>query len=304
MELPPGLDFCSGKVRDIFDLDDELLIVSTDRTSAFDQILGEAPYKGEVLNRVSAFWFNNTADIVPNHFVALVSPRSMLVKKCKVVPVEVVVRGYLTGSAWQDYLSGQSVSGLDLPDDLCMNERLDPPILTPSTKDGDGMHDRTVSRDEVIYSGVVEPQVWEQIEETALSLFSRGAEIAERQGLILVDTKYEFGLRDGELLLVDELHTPDSSRYWFADTYEESLANGESPHQLDKEYLRQWLVSNGYSGDGPPPVIPEEVFLEISRRYQQAFEILTGSEFRTQTSTGEAEKEKLLSFIEERQEEN
>ncbi|MEE8440541.1 MAG: phosphoribosylaminoimidazolesuccinocarboxamide synthase [Spirochaetia bacterium] len=303
-ELPIGFDFYQGKVRDIFDLNDELLISTSDRISAFDQILGQVPYKGEVLNRLSTFWFKSTRDIVQNHFVAVVSPRAMLVKKCRVVPVEVVARGFLTGSAWRDYLVGQQVSGIKLPDDLRFNERFDTAILTPSTKEGDGLHDRSVSRDEVIYSGIVDSSIWEQIEGIALQLFARGTEVAVQQGLILVDTKYEFGLLNEEIVLVDELHTPDSSRYWFADSYDELFEAGEKQRMLDKEYLRQWLMEQGYTGDGHPPAIPEEVFLEVSRRYQRAYEVITGAEFKPQSTDPEAEKRKLLSFVEERQEEN
>jgi phosphoribosylaminoimidazole-succinocarboxamide synthase len=228
----------------------------------------------------------------------------MLVKKCRVVPVEVVVRGFLTGSAWRDYLAGIPVSGIELPDDLRFNERFGTPILTPSTKEGDGLHDRPVSRDEVIYSGIVDSSVWAQIEELALQLFARGTEIAGRQGLILVDTKYEFGFLDDEIVLVDELHTPDSSRYWFADTYDELFDSGEKQRKLDKEYLRQWLMEQDYIGEGHPPMIPEEVFLEVSRRYQRAYEVITGADFKPQGTDPEAEKRKLLSFVEERQEEN
>jgi len=303
-ELPTGFDFYQGKVRDIFDLNDELLISTSDRISAFDQILGQVPHKGEVLNRLSTFWFKSTRDIVQNHFIATVSPRAMLVKKCRVVPVEVVVRGFLTGSAWRDYLAGLPVSGIDLPDDLRFNERFEEPILTPSTKEGDGLHDRAVSRDEVIYSGIVDSSIWERIEELAIALFDRGTELAAQQGLILVDTKYEFGLLEDEIVLVDELHTPDSSRFWFSDSYEELFESGEKQRKLDKEYLRQWLMEQGYSGDGHPPLIPEEVFLEVSRRYQRAYEIITGADFMPHGTDPEAEKRKLLSFVEERQEDN
>ena len=303
-ELPTGVDFYQGKVRDIFDLDSELVISTSDRISAFDQILGEVPFKGEILNRLSVFWFEATRDIVPNHYRATVSPRAMLVTKCHVVPVEVVVRGYLTGSAWRDYLAGRPVSGIELPDDMQFNEKFDTPILTPSTKEADGLHDRPVGRDEVIYSGVVDPEVWEHIEETALRLYARGQEMAAEHGLILVDTKYEFGLLDEELYLVDELHTPDSSRYWFADTYDELFRAGEKQRKVDKEYLRQWLMDQGYTGDGHPPEIPEDVFLEVSRRYQSAFEVITGDAFSPQSTNPEAEKRKILLFIEERQEEN
>ncbi len=303
-ELPAGIDFYQGKVRDVFDLDSELVISTSDRISAFDQILGEVPFKGEILNRLSIFWFEATKDIVPNHFLAMISPRAMLVKKCHVVPVEVVVRGFLTGSAWRDYLAGRPVSGIELPDDMMLNQKFDAPILTPSTKEVDGMHDRPVSRDEVIYSGVVDPELWEKIEDTALRLYERGQEIAADRGLILVDTKYEFGVLDDELYLVDELHTPDSSRYWFADSYDELFEAGEKQRKVDKEYLRQWLMEQGYTGDGRPPEIPEEIFMEVSRRYQSAFEVITGKNFSPNSTDPEAEKRKILLFIEERQEEN
>lgn len=301
-ELPAGLDISQGKVRDIFDLGDELVICTTDRISAFDQILGSVPFKGEVLNRISLFWFNGTQDIVPNHIIAQVSPRSVLVKKCRVVPIEVVVRGYLTGSAWRDYEAGRSMSGIELPSGMRFNQRFAEPLLTPSTKESDGLHDRPVSRDEVLASEVVKSAIWEQIEDVAMKLFLRGQKVAAAQGLLLVDTKYEFGIVDDELYLIDEIHTPDSSRYWYADTYEELFGAGEKQRKLDKEYLRQWLMERGYTGDGHAPDIPDEVYLEVSRRYQTAFEVVTGRDFQAQSTDPEAEKQKTLSFIEERQE--
>ncbi|MFW5743110.1 MAG: phosphoribosylaminoimidazolesuccinocarboxamide synthase [Spirochaetota bacterium] len=301
LEVPAPMTFSQGKVRDVFYLDDELVISTSDRISAFDRILGEVPLKGEVLNRLSVFWFEKTEDIVANHYLATVSPRAMLAKKAHVIPVEVVVRGYLTGSAWRDYRAGRPVSGIELPPGMRFNERFDTPLITPSTKEADGLHDRPCSREEVLEAGVVDETVWNMIEEKALALYERGREIVAAQGLILVDTKYEFGLVDDELYLVDELHTPDSSRFWYADTYTELFESGEKQRKLDKEYLRQWLMDQGYQGDGRPPKIPEEVFFEVSRRYQQAFEAITGAEFRTQTTSSEAEKQKVLSFLAERQ---
>lgn len=302
LEVPAPMTFSQGKVRDVFYLDDELVISTSDRISAFDQILGEVPLKGEVLNRLSTFWFEKTSDIVANHYLASVSPRAMLVRKAHVIPVEVVVRGYLTGSAWRDYVAERPVSGIDLPAGMRFNEKFEVPIITPSTKESDGLHDRPCSRDEILDAGVVDEAVWKQIEKTAIALYERGLEIVSARGLILVDTKYEFGLIDDELYLVDEMHTPDSSRFWYADTYAERFEAGEKQRKLDKEYLRQWLMEKGYQGDGRPPKIPQEVFYEVSRRYQQAFETITGREFNTQSTTAEAEKQKVLSFLQERQE--
>jgi len=303
-EIPPGFDFYSGKVRDIFDLDDELLIVASDRTAAFDRILGEAPFKGEVLNRLSAYWFSITASLVENHFIASVSPRAMLVRKCRVIPVEINACGFLCDEAWTEYLATQSVAGVNLPDDLRQFERLDPPILRPSIKDSDGLHENTVDRDEVLYAGVVETDLWERMENAARTLFSRGSELAAENGLLLVKARYEFGVREDNLVLVDELHTPDSSTFWHSEGYDSAIETGEAPRPLQIAYLDQWLDAQGYRGDGHPPMVPDDVFNEISLRYQRAYEALTGAEFRTQSSGVEAEKEKLLSFIEERQEEN
>lgn len=301
VEVPAPMTFAQGKVRDIFYLDGELVISVSDRISAFDRILGLVPFKGEILNRLSVFWFEKTADVIPNHHLATISPRAILARKCRVIPVEVVVRGYLTGSAWRDYQADRPVSGITLPAGLRFNEKFETPIITPSTKESDGLHDRPCSREEVLEAGVVDEETWKAIEAKALELYRRGSEIVAANGLILVDTKYEFGLADGDLYLVDELHTPDSSRYWYADTYTERFEAGEKQRKVDKEYLRQWLMEQGYQGDGRPPRIPEEVLLEVSRRYQQAFEAITGIEFRSQTTSSEAEKRKVLSFLEERQ---
>lgn len=301
-ELPPGFDFCSGKVRDVFDLDDELLIVASDRNSAFDLILGDVPFKGEVLNRLSASWFQNTADVVDNHFIATVSPRAMLVRKCRVIPVEVVVRAYLIGETWNEYLGTQSVAGVELPDDLCHGDRLEEPVLIPSVRENDGLHNRCVSRDEVIYSGAVDAELWEKMEQKARDLFSVGTVRAEERGLLLVESRYQFGMRGDEMLLVDELHTPDSSDFRYQ--VEDRARFGETDTGLAGPFVRNWLLDHGYTGEGHPPEIPDEVFLEESRLYQKSFEALTGNEFRTQSAGIEAEKEKLLSFIEDRQEEN
>ena len=273
-----GPEVRSDKVRDIVDLDDRLLMVTSDRVSAFDRVLTTVPCKGQVLNQLSAFWFRHTADIVANHLLREVTPRSMLVRRCSVVPVEVVVRGYLTGSAWRDYQHGGAVSGIRLPAGMRADERFPAPLLTPSTKAPPGQHDRPLAREELLAGGIVDGRVWERIEAAALQLYRRGVELAARSGLILVDTKYEFGTVGGELLLADEVHTPDSSRYWYADEYAERFAEGRPQRPLDKEFLRAWLMQRGYRGDGPPPEIPDDVREELGSRYREAFRLLTGAE--------------------------
>lgn len=280
-----------GKVRDILDLGDELLIVTTDRISAFDKILTTIPCKGEVLNTISTFWFSKTKDVIANHILEEVSVRTVRVVKCAVVPIEVVVRGYLTGSAWRDYSRGAEVSGIRLPPGLRFNHRFETPLLTPSTKEEKGLHDRPISPARIVSSGLVPQKLWQQIEEVSLQLFRCGTRIAAESGLILVDTKYEFGLRDGKLHLIDEVHTPDSSRFWYADSYEELFSRAEKQRELDKEYLRQWLLSRGWKGDGDPPDIPEDVRVETAWRYITAWQTITGRTFSPGALDGRAESE-------------
>ena len=270
-----------------------MLILTTDRISAFDRVLTTIPCKGEVLNRITLYWFEKTSAIINNHVLEQPSPRSQLVKKCQVLPLEVVVRGYLTGSAWRGYQRGEGVSGIPLKEGLRYNERFPELLITPSTKEERGHHDMPISREEIIEQRIVPETLWLQIEEKALELFRLGSKLVEQRGLILVDTKYEFGLSDGKLLLVDEIHTPDSSRYWYADTYEQLFAKGESQRELDKEYLRRWLLERGYSGDGEPPVIPDEVRLEMADRYIRAFEEITGESF-TPSELDAAEEMQLI----------
>ncbi len=297
LTLPAGAPLSRGKVRDVVDLGAEVLITTTDRISAFDRVLTTIPCKGEVLNTISLFWFASTQDIIPHHIREEITARTVRAVKCRVVPVEVVVRGYLTGSAWRDYQAGQSVSGIRLPAGMRFNQRFEKPLLTPSTKEEKGTHDRPVSREEVLASGVVDRAVWERIEETSLALFRRGTEIAARSGLILVDTKYEFGLHDGRLTLVDELHTPDSSRYWFADTYGPLFGQGAAQRELDKEYLRQWLLARGWKGDGPAPSIPDDVRLEVARKYVTAWETITGRTFAPHALRAEEESSKIAGLV-------
>ena len=279
LSLPPAARLSRGKVRDVVDLGTELLITTTDRLSAFDRVLTTIPCKGEVLNTISLHWFKACSDIIPHHVREEVSARTIRADKASVLPVEVVIRGYLTGSAWRDYQAGSAVSGIRLPAGMRFNQRFDRPILTPSTKEMAGAHDRPVSREDILSEGLVKKSTWEQVEEAAMALFHRGTELAARQGLILVDTKYELGLQGDRLLLVDEIHTPDSSRYWHADTYDALFAEGKPQRELDKEYLRQWLMARGWKGDGTPPDIPGEVRVETAKKYIQAWEAITGRAF-------------------------
>ena len=297
LELPGCARLTRGKVRDVVDLGTELLISTTDRISAFDRVLTTVPCKGEVLNTISLFWFRSTEDIIAHHVREEISARTIRAAKCSVIPVEVVVRGYLTGSAWRDYQRGARISGITLPPGMRFNQRFERPLLTPSTKEEKGTHDRPVSREDILAGGLVEKTLWEQIEETALALFRRGTEIARRQGLILVDTKYEFGLYNGRLTLVDELHTPDSSRYWHADAWEQLFAQGAGQRELDKEYLRQWLLDRGWKGDGTPPQIPDEVRVQVARKYIEAWETITGRAFVPRALDAQAESSLVAGLI-------
>jgi phosphoribosylaminoimidazole-succinocarboxamide synthase len=290
----PGTRIGRGKVRDIVDLGRELLIVTTDRISAFDRVLTTIPCKGEVLNTISLFWFKKTSDLISNHIVEELSARTVRTLKCSVVPVEVVVRGYLTGSAWRDYRDGKPVSGITLPQGMRPNQRFDTPLLTPSTKEEKGSHDKPISSSEILSGGIVPQKTWHAIEEASLALYKRGAEVAAANGLILVDTKYEFGERDGKLFLIDEIHTPDSSRYWYADAYEELFARGENQRELDKEYLRRWLLERNWKGDGVPPEIPAEIRVEVAWRYITAWQTITGSLFSPR-ALGQEEESALVS---------
>lgn len=288
----------TGKVRDVVDLGDRLLIVVTDRISAFDRVLAAIPHKGEVLNRVSLAWFDETRDVLENHILEPLTARTTAVRKARVVPVEVVVRGYLTGSAWRDYSTGHPVSGISLPAGMRKNQAFERPLLTPSTKEEHGRHDEPVSEEEIIRRGIVSSDLWARVREAALALFKRGTDIARKRGLILVDTKYEFGtLPGGGLILVDELHTPDSSRYWYGETYDEIFRSGGEQRQLDKEFFRKWLLDQGFQGDGPAPDIPDRVREEVSRRYIEAYEAVRGEKFIAKSLEIEAEREIVLSYI-------
>jgi len=286
-----------GKVRDVIDLGKELLLITSDRISAFDVILSTIPFKGEVLNRVALFWFKETSDIIHNHIQEEISPRTVRVKKCEILPVEVIVRGSLTGSAWRDYSAGKEISGIKLPKGMQFNQKFEKPLLTPSTKAEAGKHDEPISSKEILTRGLVDKKIWEQVEEASFALFKRGTEIAAKNNLILVDTKYEFGILDGKLVIADEIHTPDSSRFWYADTYEKLYAENREQRQLDKEYFRQWLISKGYMGDGTIPEITPEVRVETAKRYITSCENITGEEFSPKAGNSEAEITKIVSYL-------
>jgi phosphoribosylaminoimidazole-succinocarboxamide synthase len=289
----------SDKVRDRVDLGSRLLLVTSDRVSAFDRVLATIPLKGQVLNQLSVFWFERTSDIVANHLLREVTPRSMLVRRCAVVPVEVVVRGYLTGSAWRDYQREGAVSGIRLPPGMRADQQFSRPLLTPATKAGPGEHDRPVARAELLAGGMVSEELWQRIETVAQQLYARGLEHAARRGLILVDTKYEFGTIGGELVLADEVHTPDSSRYWYRDGYPERFARGEPQRKLDKEFLRVWLMQRGFMGDGAAPEIPAAVRHELSQRYLETYRILTGRDLVPGALSVEEEVEQYAAVVRE-----
>ncbi len=274
-----------GKVRDIYQPGDVRVLVASDRISAFDRVLGTIPLKGQVLNQLAAFWFEATQDIVENHVLAVPHPNATVCREAQPLPVEVVVRGYITGvtstSLWTQYSAGvERPYGLDLPAGLRKNDPLPSPVLTPTTKAERGEHDVPTTEAAIVADGLVDANLWQRVRSTALALYARGSEIAANAGLILVDTKYEFGLIDGKLALIDEVHTPDSSRYWLADTYDEA----RTPTSLDKEHVRTWLKSVGYSGDGENPPIPDTLAVELALRYIHAFERLTQTPFEPATT--------------------
>ncbi len=285
----------SGKVRDIYERNDQLILITTDRLSAFDHILGLVPFKGQVLNQLAAFWFDQTRDIVANHFVESPDPNVTVGQKCRTLPVEVVVRGYISGvtktSLWYQYSQGERrIYGMEFPDGMSKNDPLLQPIITPTTKAEKGGHDELITSSEIVDEGLVEEGLWDRVCNVALALFDRGQQIAARGGLLLVDTKYEFGLaEDGELLLIDEIHTPDSSRFWTAASYEEvckareqKAGDGQAipePENFDKEFVRLAYAARGYLGDGAPPPLAEDLALQASQRYIRCYELLTGRRF-------------------------
>ena len=274
-----------GKVRDSYVGGGRRVIVVTDRISAFDRVLGTIPFKGQVLNRMAAFWFERTRAVAPSHLLRVPDANVMECVECDVLPVEFVMRAYVTGvtstSIWTAYARGERVfCGNALPERLRKHDRLPEPILTPSTKAPKGEHDRSVSRDEILREGKLTAERFDEAAHIAHKLFKAGAAHDAARGLNLVDTKYEMGVApDGRIVVVDEIHTPDSSRYWHADTYDAAMRDGADPRALDKEYVRRWLSEHGYRGEGPAPALPDEVRIEATRRYVEACERITGEPF-------------------------
>lgn len=283
LKLPNLKSLYHGKVRDVYTMDNDLLImVVTDRISAFDKILPEGiPYKGEILNKIAAKNLDATADIVKNWKIDTPDPMVTAGHACEPFKVEMVIRGYITGSAWRAYANGKrSVSGIQLPEGLKENQKFDKPIITPTTK-ADAGHDEEISREEIISSGLVDREDYLELERITYELFQRGTELAEEKGLILVDTKYEFGKKNGEIYLIDEIHTPDSSRYFYKDTYEELFSKGMPQRQLSKEFVRKWLMDKGFSGEEGQemPEMTPEYCDTVTKRYIELYEKLTGETF-------------------------
>jgi phosphoribosylaminoimidazole-succinocarboxamide synthase len=273
-----------GKVRDVYTVKNDLLVmVATDRISAFDVVLPKGiPYKGQMLNQIAAKFLDATADIVPNWKLASPDPMVTVGLRCEGYPVEMIVRGYLCGSAWRTYKSGvREICGVKIPDGMRENQRFPQPIITPTTKAEYGLHDEDITREEILSKGLVSKEEYEALEKYTMALFMRGTEMAASRGLILVDTKYEFGRRDGKIYLIDEIHTPDSSRYFYADTYQELFDKGEAQKQLSKEFVREWLMENGFQGkEGQQvPEMTPEIVAGISERYIELYENISGENF-------------------------
>ncbi len=274
-----------GKVRDMYLLPGKRILIATDRQSAFDHVLGTIPLKGQVLNRIAQYWFEQTSDIAPNQIIEVPDANVTIARELKILPVEIVVRQYLTGSSntaiWTHYNNGvRHYCGHTLPEGMVKNQPFDQAIITPTTKDE--VHDELISRDEILAQNLVDKDTWEKIEDIALRLFARGSELSAKRGLILVDTKYEMGLdADGNITLADEVHTPDSSRFWVADSYAERHARGDEPESLDKEFLRLWLREKGISDDNVP-TLDDDIRIQVAERYIDLYERVTGQAFEAE----------------------
>lgn len=284
-KLPGQKSLYVGKVRDVYNINDDLLVmVVSDRISAFDVVLPKGiPYKGQVLNQIASKFLDATSDIVPNWKIITPDPMVTIGHKCEPYSVEMIVRGYLTGSSWREYKNGErKICGVSIPDGMVEHQRFENPILTPTTKAEQGAHDENISREEIINSNLVPEAEYKELERISLALFKRGTEIARKMGLILVDTKYEFGKKDGKIFLIDEIHTPDSSRYFYFEGYEERQAKGEPQKQLSKEFVREWLMENDFKGleNQKPPEMTNELVDQISERYIELFENIIGEPFQ------------------------
>jgi phosphoribosylaminoimidazole-succinocarboxamide synthase len=275
-----------GKVRDFYIKNNKRILITTDRQSAFDVILGCIPFKGSVLNMLSAFWFNQTKHIVSNHMAEMPDANVLVGKNCEPIPVEMVVRGYISGvtntSIWGSYQKGErNIYGLSFPDGLKKNQKLAHPVITPTTHGGGkGGHDERLTKEEILKRKIVDKRLYEQMEKAALELFDFGSKLCKRKGLILVDTKYEFGLSNGKLTLIDEIHTPDSSRFWIKKTYKQRFEKGLEPENFDKEFLRLWYAKRGYKGDGKPPEMAKQLIVDLAKRYISVYEKITSKKFK------------------------
>ena len=288
----------TGKVRDVYSIgDDKLVMVVTDKISAFDVVLPKGiPFKGQVLNQIAAKFLDATKDIVPNWKTSTPDPMVTEGDRCEPFPVEMIIRGYITGSAWRTYQTGQrNICGVQIPDNMQNNQKFDKAIITPTTKAEQGEHDEDISKEEILSQGLVSKEDYELLEKYTTELFERGTQIAAEKGLILVDTKYEFGKKDGKIILIDEIHTPDSSRYFYADSYQELFDKGENQKQLSKEFVREWLMENGFQGkDGQKvPEMTEEYVNQVSERYIELYESIIGEKFV------KAESEDIIKRIED-----
>lgn len=303
-KLPNQTNFYKGKVRDVYSVGDLLVMIATDRISAFDVVLPRAiPYKGQVLNQIASKFLDATADICPNWKIASPDPMVTIGHKCEPFAVEMIVRGYLTGSSWRTYKSGQhEICGIKIPDGMREHQKFEQPIITPTTKAAEG-HDEDISKEEILRQGIVSAEDYAILEDYSMKLFARGTEIAAKQGLILVDTKYEFGKKDGKIYLIDEIHTPDSSRYFYAEGYQERFDKGESQKQLSKEFVREWLMENGFQGkeNQQVPEMTDEKVNSISDRYIELYECITGEKFVKESSDAILHRveRNILQFLQE-----
>ncbi|MFX0145799.1 MAG: phosphoribosylaminoimidazolesuccinocarboxamide synthase [Candidatus Hodarchaeota archaeon] len=276
-----------GKVRDNYIQEDRRIIIATDRLSAFDRVITTIPFKGQMLNQVSSFWFEKTKNIVKNHIIEVPDPNISVVHQCQTLPIEIIVRAYITGTAWRNYLKGEHTSGIMLPSGLRKNQKLDEVLVTPSTKAESG-HDIYISKEHIIEENMVEKEIYEEMEEAALKLFKFGQEYCRKNGLIMVDTKYEFGLKEGELMVIDEIHTQDSSRFWILDSYDTRFEKEEEPEILDKEIFRGWLMETypeifpDIKPDEEIPLISEDIKIELATRYMRSYKKITGLDFKAE----------------------
>ena len=290
----------SGKVRECYLQEGTRVLIATDRLSAFDRILTSIPFKGSLLTQLAIHWFKQTEGLIQNHIISNPHPSVMFVKEVEILPVEVIIRGYITGSAWRDYGNGKAISGIRLPEGLQKSQQLPEPILTPSTKAEMGLHDEPISCEEILKQGLVEESIWNEVSQKAQELYAFGVKKAAEQDLILVDTKYEFGLITDEngkkqVVLADEVHTQDSSRFWIKSSYDERFSQGEDPIMLDKEFVRRELMNRGYMGEGEAPTLEDEFRVKTATKYIEAFERITGKDFVPETGD---QKDAIIAAIE------